>query len=243
MPDDVLYDPAPSNPGLAEAYNRATAQAVAEGYTWLLTLDQDTTLPSDFLVILAETLHWHGQDKRIGAVVGHCSDEGRHVSPVRFAGGFWPRILPSTFAGLAPLFTIAFNSASLLRVEAIQSIGGYDRRFPLNNSDTSLFYRLGASGRYVYVVRELAIKHQLAIMNRAERMSPERYVGLLADERAFWDLYMTAAGRAERLYKLCGRLVKDLLTGTNTATCGITWREIHYRVFTPRRRRLKALEQ
>jgi len=49
LPDGVLYVPAPENPGLAAAYNQVLAMAEAEGYEWLLTLDQDSILPADFL--------------------------------------------------------------------------------------------------------------------------------------------------------------------------------------------------
>ena len=243
LPPHVLYQAAPTNPGLAEAYNHATAQAAAQGYPWLLTLDQDTHLPANFLSVLAATLARHAGDARIGAIVGHISDAGRPLSPLHFARGFWPRVLPAAFAGLAPPFTTALNSASLLRVEALQAIGGYDPRFPLNNSDTSLFHRLAESGRRLFVPPQLAIEHQLAIMDRADRMTPERYRQLLTDERAFWDLHMGPAARAERLFKLSGRFAKDLLTGANAPTRTMTLNEIRLRLLTRHRHRLESLRQ
>ena len=43
------YLSAPSNPGLAEAYNTGIHIARQQGFDWLLTLDQDTVLPETFL--------------------------------------------------------------------------------------------------------------------------------------------------------------------------------------------------
>ena len=239
LPEGVVYESSPTNPGLADAYNRAIRHAVGGGFSWLLTLDQDTYLPSNFVTLLTEALIRNDEDARIGALVGRIFDRGRQLSPLRFAGGFWPRFLPANFVGLAPAFTTALNSASLLRISGLEAIGGYDPRFPLNNSDTSLFHRLGEAGLRVFVVPGLVIRHQLAIMQREERMTPERYQHLLADERAFWDLYMGTAARAERLFKLMGRLAKDLLTGKNKSTRCLTWNEICFRLFSLRRNRLR----
>src|ERR1700722_11755188 len=46
FPVDYVHDP--SNGGLAAAYNYALGRAEGAGYEWLLLLDQDTTLTSEF---------------------------------------------------------------------------------------------------------------------------------------------------------------------------------------------------
>jgi GT2 family glycosyltransferase len=49
LPEGVQYEAAGQNAGLAAAYNHALAIARREKDTWLLILDQDTTLPSNYL--------------------------------------------------------------------------------------------------------------------------------------------------------------------------------------------------
>jgi GT2 family glycosyltransferase len=235
----LRYQAAVDNPGLAAAYNSALATASAEGFQWLLTLDQDTDLPADFLTTLLKYVARYEPNQRIAAIVPHIVDKDRHVSPLRFVGGFLPSILPEDFDGVAKPFTTALNSASLLRVSALREVGGYDERFPLHNSDTSLFHRVGKAGKLIAVAGDLMVHHELAIMDRQDRMTAERYRLLLADERAFWDLHMGFLGRVERLLRLLARSVKDILQGRNKEFHAITLREAWYRLTTRRRSRVR----
>ncbi len=240
LPEDVRYVAAPHNPGLAVAYNAARGMAEGEDCAWLLTLDQDTDLPEEFLRRLHRYAAEYREETRVAAIVPHIVDGSRHVSPLRFVGGFMPAMLPAGFTGIAPPFTSALNSAALLRVSALRQIGGYDERFPLNNSDTSLFHRLGEAGLRVAVAGEITVYHELAILNRGERMTIERYRQLLADERAFWDRHMGFLGRVERLLRLVGRTVKDLLGRRNPEFRRASLEEIRFRLLTRRRKRLAA---
>ena len=240
LADGVRYVAAPHNPGLAEAYNAAIVAAGEQGYDWLLTLDQDTNLPSDFFVVLQRLVPRYAANKRVAAIVPYIVDGGKAVSPFRFVGGFLPRVLPPGYSGLAGPFASAINSASLLRVATMRQIGGYDERFPLNNSDTSLFFRLGRAGLRIAVVGELIVKHELAILNRRERMTVQRYRQLLADERAFWDLEMSLPARMERLLRLMGRAGKDAFHRGNRVFQKVTLAEIAYRLTTRRKARIAA---
>ena len=240
LPPGAVYRGAPHNPGLAVAYNAASATAALEGYSWLLTLDQDTDLPEEFLERLVAHARQYQGDASVAAIVPHIVDSGRHLSPLRFAGGWLPRILPIAFSGIAPAFTSALNSAALLRISALGQIGGYDEQFPLNNSDTSLFHRVGEAGLRVAVAGDLLVHHELAIMDRGGRMSIERYRQLLADERAFWDRHMGPLARAERLLRLVARTAKDLLQRRNPDFRRVSLEEIRLRLFTRRKTRLDA---
>ncbi len=243
LPEGVLYRAAPHNPGLAEAYNGAIEDASAANFPWLLTLDQDTTLPPDFLSLLVHHVRLIDHDKRVAVLAGHIVDRGRSLAPYHLAGGFWPIILPRTFAGLAKPFTSTLNSAVLLRIAALQAIGGYDERFPLNNSDTSLFHRLGLAGQRMYIVGGLTISHELAMMDREQRMSPDRYRQVLADERAFWDRYMNLFARVERLLKLFGRLIKGMLRGERKEFSRLTFQELRLRLLSRRKQRIQQWER
>src|SRR5207302_5862994 len=54
---DEVYTPFPLNPGLAQAYNQAIEIAAEQGYDWILTLDQDTCLPANFVRELLHAVH------------------------------------------------------------------------------------------------------------------------------------------------------------------------------------------
>ena len=239
LPPEVRYTADPANSGLSTAYNHAATIATAEGFDWLLTLDQDTALPEDFLAAMTAHAQRFRHDPRVAAVAPHIVDGGRHISPLQFFAGFLPQQLPADFSGLAPRHSSAINSGTLLRLSALAQVGGYDLRFPLNNSDSSLFFRLDAAGFRLAVAGEVRVQHELAIMNRQDRMSLERYGSLLADERACWDLHMGVLGRTERGARLALRVVKDLLQGRNQAFRTPTLRELRLRLLTRHRTRLE----
>ena len=67
------------------------------------------------------------------------------------------------------------NSASLVRVEALQKIGGYSPLFWLDNADTYLYRRLEVAGLRVFVSGSIALQHDLSMMSIKTKMSLQRY--------------------------------------------------------------------
>src|ERR1700722_15374946 len=80
IPEGVQYEAAPSNPGLAQAYNRALEIAQEEHYDWLITLDQDSSLPPDFLVRVGALADEFESCPMIGAIVPRVVGDGRIIS-------------------------------------------------------------------------------------------------------------------------------------------------------------------
>jgi GT2 family glycosyltransferase len=238
VPNCVRYEAAPDNPGLAHAYNRALKFAQANNYEWLLTLDQDTTLPRDYLVQMVKHMTHVDPDARICAIVPQMVDKGRNLSPFRFAAGFMPRWFAFGFTGTPHQATYALNSAAVLRVAALAEIGGYDYRFPLDVSDINLFHRLHAEGKRVFVAGDILVSHSFSLLNKDKRMSMDRYPTMLKDECAFWDLYMGPLARLERFVRLVGRVGKDYCFTDDPAFRRATLLEIKRRLTTRRGQRI-----
>jgi len=233
----ILYGSAPHNPGLAQAYNQALEQAEAEGYEWLLTLDQDSCLPVDFLAKIADFARKLSLDKTIGAIVPQVIADGRIVSPFRFLFGV-PCWFRPGFVGLSKGAAYAANSGSTLRVSALREIGGYDPMFPLDLSDTNLFHRLYDSGKKTFVAGSILVHHDFALLNKHTRMSIERYKESLLDDCAFWDLYMGPVARLERIIRFVGRAYKDRSISKESGFWKTTLSEIKRRLFTSRKKRI-----
>jgi len=238
IPDGIRYEAAPENPGLAKAYNRALDIANAEGYDWLLTLDQDTTLPTHFLTRIATLIRTLETSPTIGAIVPQVIDGNRNLSPFRFALGAIPRWFRHGYVGVSHRATYALNSAATLRVAALRQVGGYDPMFPLDISDISVFHRLHRFGHRVFLAGDLRIFHNFSILNKHRRMSLDRYRALLWDECAFWDMNMGRIARLERMVRLAGRVCKDLLTPEEAAFRKITITELQRRLSTSRTKRI-----
>jgi GT2 family glycosyltransferase len=238
VPSAIRYETAPENPGLADAYNRALEFAQANNYEWLLTLDQDTTLPRDYLVHMIKRVKQLDSDARICAIVPQMIDKGRNLSPFRFAAGFMPRWFAFGFVGTPARATYALNSAAVLRVAALAEIGGYDYRFPLDISDINLFHRLHAEGKRVFVAGDILVSHSFSLLNKDKRMSMDRYRQMLGDECAFWDLYMGPLARLERFVRLVGRVGKDYFLTDDPAFRRATLLELKRRLMTRRTQRI-----
>ena len=239
LPPDVQYVSAPHNPGLSAAYNEAMSIAQDKGCDWLLTLDQDTILPCNFIEEIAQIADRVKDDMHVAAILPRVIGGKKRLSPFRFALGALPRALPEGFIGVSPYATYAVNSAATLRLTSLQLVNGYNPLFPIDISDIDLFHRLSLAGMSVYVAGDLVVAHDFSLLNKRGRMSFDRYRNLLRDECAFWDMNMSAFGRAERMVRLAGRICKDFLRPGTFDFQRITCGEIIRRLATRRSTRIK----
>jgi GT2 family glycosyltransferase len=235
----VLYEQYPFNPGLARAYNHALHLAAAQHYSWLLTLDQDSILPTNFVDRMSQLARrFHGRSQ-VGAIVPQVADGGRNLSPFVLALGAIPKWFVSGYEGLPTSTVYAVNSAAMLHVEALLAVDGYDPMLPLDISDLNLFHRLGKAGKRVYVSGDLLVLHDFSLLNKAGRMSIQRYDALLLDECFFWDTQLGALARFERMVRLVGRFCRDFMRGQNVPFRRRTLAELWRRLTTSRRKRME----
>ncbi len=209
LPQGFRYQAAASNRGLTGAYEAALHAARAEGFDWLLTLDQDTMLPPDFFTAILPGLDAAAADPRIATIVPHLSDGGRLLSPA-YVGPLRTTPLPVDFAGIPAQETRAFNSASLLRVCAIEEIGGFDPCFWLDHLDSWLHHELFLRGWRMYVLGSVHLEHHFSLLNYKERLTLARFQNFLAAESAYFDLYGSWIVGAAYTAQLGVRLLNQL---------------------------------
>jgi GT2 family glycosyltransferase len=239
---EQVYLPVADNRGLAEAYNVGLRMAEEQGYSWLLTLDQDTSLPEDFLSTVSDRIALVDGDNQIAAVVPKLQGHGRTLSPYRFRWGALPTRFEPSYSGVPNDAVYALNSASLMRVKALRQVGGYDPRFWLDASDHAIFCLLADFGKRVYVDSNIEVQHRLSLLGGKESMSAVRYEGLLAAESAFWDLRMNMLANWERNARLLVRLIRQIRSGDKKLQ-SISWKHLVRRLLHSRRYRLRLWEQ
>ncbi len=243
LPKGVAYFPDESNSGLATAYNRAIEWALQNGSKWLLTLDQDTAVPDDFFVKMAAAARESTRYAGIGAIVPQIVAGSKHLSPNYFQFGAIPRWYRTGFVGVPGEAVFAFNSGAMLKVAALQQVGGYDPRFWLDNSDAMIFSKLHEYGKRVYVAGDIQVEHEFSMKDMQQRMSPARYRNALFAETAFWDLRMNRAAGWERTLRLALRLVKQWWRRDSAELRRITRQALMRRLFKSRHRRLREWMQ
>jgi GT2 family glycosyltransferase len=242
LPCEVLYEHALRNGGLAGAYNRALKIALAEGFEWLLTLDQDTQLPLGFLTRLTEVGRSFAHDSTVAAIAPQLSDHGRRLSPVRIR---FARVaqFPLGFVGFSDSETHAYNSGSMLRVNTLEQLGGFNEFFWLDFLDAWLYTQFNLLGKRVFVAGDLQLEHQLSLLDSREGMGLDRFKNWLQAESAFFDLYR---GRLEGLaltIRLFLRLLRYLKRGVDPARNGAILACLKKRILHSKTRRLKDWER
>jgi GT2 family glycosyltransferase len=239
MPAGFHYQAAATNRGLLGAYEAALDRARAEGYDWLLTLDQDTALPADFFSATEPGFHAAKKDPRIAVIVPHLAEGERLLSPA-YVGLSRTTPIPASFAGVPAREARAFNSAALLRVEALDAIGGFDPCFWLDHLDSWLHHQLYVHGWRMYVLDSVRLEHHFSLLNYRERVSLARLRNFLAAESAYFDQYCSPIAGVAHTVQLGGRLVKQTLRRETRQVRKATWRTLWQRLTVGKSKRVAA---
>jgi glycosyltransferase involved in cell wall biosynthesis len=173
------------NTGLAHAYNTALDLAIKQNIPWLLLLDSDTEVTLSFLI--AALMLTSKVPASVAALVPHIT-EGVAVHSPRVAGAFRRRAIDLTTSGLISSEVIALNSGSVLRVSAVQDLGGFNTEFWLDYLDYWLFRSLQRKGYRVFVLPE-RLEHSLSFADAPRRMPLARYQNMLQAESYFTSRY------------------------------------------------------
>lgn len=239
LPDGALYESDPSNGRLSKAYNYALGLAEQQGFDWLLTLDQDSNIPLEFVSRLVHTAVFVSPLEIVGAIVPFASSDGRIISPkVIMRHGTLGRSFQDGFIGLSLKRAHAVNSASTLRVRALRAIGGYDLRFNLWFSDIVMYNNLHRHNFRIFVAGDIHIDHELSGFDLRSRSTVQRYEEILQTEEAFYDQEMDRLGEVVVIMKLVYRLVYGLYhTGGRFAHAKIAFKFLLRRLLYSRRRR------
>lgn len=245
LPAGAIYASDTRNRGLARAYNFALEDAYREGFDWLLTLDQDTSLPVEFMSKLVHTAAYVLPFQTIGAIVPFAASDGRIVSPkMIMKHGSLGTCFPPGYIGLSLQRAHAVNSASTIRVSALKTIGGYDSRFNLWFSDIVMYNRLHRNNFRLFVAGDIYVDHEMSGFDLKSRSTPQRYEDILQAEEAFYDEEMDWVGELVVLLKLIYRLVYGLRhTGGGIPHFKIAARFFYRRLFYSRRYRRQTWEQ
>ena len=240
LPANIRYVASTANTGLATAYNLAVRMAAEGGFPWLLTLDQDTELPENFLQEMGALASRYQADASVAAIVPRIVADSRVVSPYWYRRHTFPQWFAEGYSGLPARAVYAFNSGSLLRVAAIREAGGYSPLFWLDSSDIWLFRQFERQGLRMFVAGALRLQHDFSMSGKGGKMSLARYRNAVEAGSAFCDLELGRLAGIEHTGLLLRRYLKQVLTGEDGGLRAATRDVIAMRLFVPKQRRLAA---
>jgi rhamnosyltransferase len=138
------------NLGSATALNQAARAAIDAGHGWLLTLDQDTTVPSDLVAELRAAIAADTQPDLVAVAAPTAVQQ--HDRRCRDRGVVRRRT--------------AITSGSLVNLAAWQEVGGFRDDFFIDMVETDFCLRLGERGYRVVLACRARIAHRIGAPRR-----------------------------------------------------------------------------
>tara|TARA_B100001057_G_C22826786_1_gene941761 strand:- start:1353 stop:2198 length:846 start_codon:yes stop_codon:yes gene_type:complete len=181
---DCEYYHSNLNKGVLGAYKYALKKANEKYFDWILMLDDDTTLPNDFLSKSLLNLNKVSNNDIISAVVPKIFDGNKLISPSRVYRGGIHLSFNKSFEGTSDKYLCAIGSCSIIRTSFINQIGGFKTNFILDCFDRWMFQQIHIYKKKVFV-SNISVRHKLSIENYDKRMNLKRYQDILFNEDRF----------------------------------------------------------
>lgn len=143
--ENIHYHAFGENRGIAVALNEGCRRSIANGFKWILTLDQDSVIPANTIASFLKVIREHSDlpvgivSPQVNAFVGD-SHEAR----------------PTT-----DKLSKCITSGSLTNLEAYQAIGGFKDKLFIDNVDTEYSFNLRAHGFLILRDNSIVMDHQI----------------------------------------------------------------------------------
>jgi len=199
-----------ANPGLATAYTTALNAAEAAGCSWLMLLDQDTAVSTEYLHEVIDLIDREVElsSTQVDVLVPVLSHSGRQVSPharprVRSRAARTPTHTP------LPSSTWYYNSGVVLRTAAVRRAGGFPSAYPLDYLDHALAELMRGHGSVVWQLGAV-LEHDLSVLAPGS-LSISRYRSITSAEERFTAEFGTTSDRFWLLVRRSALAVMALL--------------------------------
>lgn len=165
--DKIIHIYNNSNKGIAYAINRAVEYCINRKIQWLITLDQDSIVPSN---IISE-YNKYTYDKDIGIICCRINYNGIHQD--------------QSFDGIKCVER-AITSASMIDTYICRNLGGMDENMFIDNVDYEYSYRIRNNGYKIIMVGTILLDHQLGELNSRRFLYKKINVENHSETRVFY---------------------------------------------------------
>ncbi len=156
---NVVYISSEKNEGIASALNRAASKAISDGYSYLLTMDDDTAVPENLITAMTSFLNEYDNASRVGILAASHSDEDSTLS------------IKQSYKKV--LYTM--TSGNLLNLNIYRQVGLFCNDFFIDHVDHDYGLRINQAQFEVIELPELKLFHQLG-ERRQIRWTNMKYV-------------------------------------------------------------------
>lgn len=142
------------NVGIAEALNIAFNLAEKDGFKFLLTLDQDSTVTENMVARLYDVI---SKDENIALVTPEHFDPSQHEKKIE------DKIIDIMYT---------MTSGNLVRISAAKKVGGFDSKLFIDHVDHEFCLKLKSSGYQIKKVSSAILLHKLG------KSKTKRFLGI-----------------------------------------------------------------
>jgi rhamnosyltransferase len=159
-----------ANLGVSVAFNQGIRSAIAEGYEFVLLLDQDSVVTPEALAALRGEYRRLAARFPVGAVQGFNVEPGGHVNLDSRRREYYRR--RGRYAGEASFQgLLLLNSGSLIPTAVFRDVGLFDERYFADFVDYEFSLRLARRGYAIFHVPSARIEHNVG---PPDRINPVR---------------------------------------------------------------------
>ena len=183
------------NRGVATALNQGLGRAKERGFSWALTLDQDSSPLPNLVAAAARAFEAHPHRERLAAIGATAVSEGDPTTT--------PAPMSAPARAYRTLPTV-ITSGTLHSIPAWERLGGFREDFFIDCIDTEFCLRARARGLDVIQATEPALAHRIGAPSRKwvlgrwmlpTNHSPLRRYYVTRNRISFWRTYARTDGR------------------------------------------------
>lgn len=242
LPIPFEYHHSRHNLGIAGACNNTMHIARDRRYQWMLLLDQDTKVHAGFFEAM---LRWGNELENrfeVALVAPTVRSGNLIVSPRQYLFNRH-RAYVEPAPGVASGEAFAINSGALIRVAALESIGGFSTDFWLDYSDIYVCHQFYLQGKKIWRATDAELEHEMSVRDYDRLMTPARYINYSYAETAFNDIYKGALENWTQTLRLLFRAIRQRRKYKDPAYSRITAAQLMYRLRVSRIDRIERWRQ
>lgn len=175
----LKYFTSKKNIGLARAYNFLANEATKESHEWIVLLDQDTTLPSNFFESYYNTSeNYYLQAPKVFS-------NNIMVSPAIYKN-FRTQTIDDNIKSFLPFDNITcINSGLLINLNFFNEIGGYNESLFLDFCDHDFFHKVALDNVKKLGVIDCELHQDFSFNNHTIEQAKFRYKIFIKDLKAY----------------------------------------------------------
>lgn len=156
--NNAVYVPLMQNTGIAYALNRGFEKALADGFDWVMTMDQDSVWED---AEIKKYLQWAEQitinNQKIVSLAPFAK-----VQNISWAGVLlWPLVSKLTKRKGIDFVDRCFCSSNIVSMKIWQSVGGFNEKLFIDDVDYDFCYRIRRQGYFIVLNNDISFNHTI----------------------------------------------------------------------------------